>query len=74
MRTESKVKTGYAPKALDRWAQAAKAWAAGAEPADVPRLAPAGKPAGPRDVFMYFISGAKERAPAAATGLIERLK
>jgi uncharacterized protein YecE (DUF72 family) len=40
----------------------------------VPRLAPAGKPAGSRDVFMFFISGAKERAPAAAMGLIERLK
>ncbi len=74
MRTESKVKTGYAPKALDGWAEAAKTWAAGAEPANVPRLAPAGKPAKPRDVFMYFISGAKERAPAAAMGLIERLK
>jgi uncharacterized protein YecE (DUF72 family) len=74
MRTEAKVKTGYEPKALDRWADAAKTWAAGAEPADVPRLAPAGKPAGSRDVFMFFISGAKERAPAAALGLIERLK
>ncbi|MDP3250292.1 MAG: DUF72 domain-containing protein [Hydrogenophaga sp.] len=74
MRSESKLKTGYEPKALDRWADAAKTWAAGAEPADVPRLAPAGKPAGSRDVFMFFISGAKERAPAAAMGLIERLK
>jgi uncharacterized protein YecE (DUF72 family) len=74
MRTESKVKTGYAPKALDRWADAARTWAAGSEPADVPRVAPVGPPTGPRDVFMYFISGAKERAPAAAMGLIERLK
>jgi uncharacterized protein YecE (DUF72 family) len=73
MRTESKVKTGYAAKALDRWADAARTWAAGGESTDVPRLAPAGKPAGPRDVFMYFISGAKERAPAAAMGLIARL-
>lgn len=74
MRTESTVKTGYAPQALDGWADAAKTWAAGAEPAEVPRVAPAGKAAKPRDVFMYFISGAKERAPAAAMGLIERLK
>lgn len=73
MRTESKVKTGYAAKALDRWADAARTWAAGREPADLPRLAPAGKAAGPRDVFLYFISGAKERAPAAAMGLISRL-
>lgn len=74
MRTESKVKTGYAPRALDHWADAARTWAAGREPTEVPRLAPPGKPAGARDVFMFFISGAKERAPAAAMGLIERLK
>jgi len=76
MRTESRNKTGYAPRALDRWADAARTWAAGGEPADVPRLedAPARKAkAVPRDVFMYFISGAKERAPAAAMALIERL-
>jgi hypothetical protein len=40
----------------------------------VPRVVPeAGAPASPRDVFMYFISGAKERAPAAAMGLLRRL-
>lgn len=74
MRTQSKVKTGYAPRALDGWVDAARTWAAGKEPADLPRLAPPAKPTGPRDVFMFFISGAKERAPAAAMGLIERLK
>lgn len=73
MRTDPKVKTGYAPKALDRWAQAAKTWAAGGEPADVPRVGGAAPKAQARDVFMYFISGAKERAPAAAMALIERL-
>ncbi|MGQ3075925.1 MAG: DUF72 domain-containing protein, partial [Ferrovibrionaceae bacterium] len=73
MRTDPKVKTGYAPKALDRWAEAARTWAAGGEPADVPRVDGAGPKAKARDVFMYFISGAKERAPAAAMALIERL-
>ncbi len=73
MRTDPKVKTGYAPKALNRWAQAARTWAAGGEPPGVPRVEGVGKPAGPRDVFMYFIRGAKERAPAAAMALIERL-
>ena len=43
---------------------ALKAWASLAE-----RSAAAG-----RDVFMLFINGAKERAPAAATALLERLK
>jgi hypothetical protein len=28
----------------------------------------------PRDVFVYMISGAKVRAPAAAMALIEQLK
>ena len=27
----------------------------------------------PRDVFMFFISGAKERAPAAAVALLAEL-
>ena len=73
MRTQSKLKTGYAPKALDTWAQRAYAWASGNEPADLPRVAGAKAPNKPRDVFMFMISGAKERAPAAARALIERL-
>jgi hypothetical protein len=43
-------------------------------PDDLPRLsgdpAPAAKA---RDCFVYFIAGAKERNPAAAIRLIERL-
>ncbi len=73
MRTQPKVKTGYESDALDRWAERAQAWAAGGEPADLPRVDPATAPKKPRDVFMYFISGAKERAPAAAMALLERL-
>ncbi|WP_066271886.1 DUF72 domain-containing protein [Hydrogenophaga palleronii] len=74
MRTEPRFKTGYPPKALDRWADAARNWAGGGEPADVPRVEDPGQTAAqPRDVFMYFISGAKERAPAAAMALLERL-
>jgi uncharacterized protein YecE (DUF72 family) len=77
MRTQSKVKTGYAPKDLDAWAKRANAWAAGKEPADLPRVGKAAKvvlqAAKSRDVFVFMISGAKERAPAAAMGLIERL-
>ena len=73
MRTQSKLKTGYAPKALDAWAKRAKVWASGKEPADLPRVAKAKPAAKQRDVFLFMISGAKERAPAAARGLIERL-
>ena len=45
-------------------------------PADIPSLtkAPATKSKKKRDVFVYFISGAKVRAPAAAQALIEYLK
>jgi uncharacterized protein YecE (DUF72 family) len=55
MRTQDKVKTGYAAADLDRWAKRAKTWAKRGE------------------TFVYFISGAKLRAPAAAQALIERV-
>ena len=74
MRTLPEIESGYAGADLDAWAQRARCWAEGGEPADLARVA---SPAAPtkiqRDVFVYFISGAKERAPAAAMGLIERL-
>lgn len=63
---------GYAPEALDRWTGMARDWQRGAAPAPVPLVAdPA--PATPRDAFVFFINGAKERAPHGAMALIERL-
>ena len=59
MRSEASVPTGYPPELLEQWAQGARAWAGGASP---------------REVFIYFISGAKERAPAAAMAFLERLR
>ena len=44
----------------------------GGEPSDLARIA-AAPPRKKRDVFVYMISGAKVRAPAAAMALIERL-
>ena len=68
------IKTGYPAKALDRWAARARLWAKGGEPDDLSRIDKAsGAPARARDVFLYFIHEGKLRAPAAATGLIERL-
>ncbi|MES2937498.1 MAG: DUF72 domain-containing protein [Pseudomonadota bacterium] len=58
MRTESGCPTGYAPQALAQWAAGARAWTAKS-----PR----------HEVFMYFISGAKERAPAAAMETLRQL-
>lgn len=72
MRAQSHLKQGYPSAQLDAWAERAKLWAAGGEPDDVPRIA-APAPGTPRDVFLNFISAAKERNPAAAMGVIERL-
>lgn len=58
MRCAAAIPTGYPGKALDRWAAGARAWAGGASP---------------REAFIFFINGAKERAPAAAMALIARL-
>ena len=59
MRSEAAIPTGYPPAVLDQWAAGARVWERG-DPA--------------RDVFVYFINGAKERAPAAAMALLERLR
>ena len=58
MLSEADCKTGYSITALDAWAAGARTWAGGTKP---------------REVFVYFINGAKERAPAAAMALINRL-
>jgi uncharacterized protein YecE (DUF72 family) len=66
-------KTGYPLPALDTWAKRFRRWADGGEPDDVERVDPTPTSASPRDCFVYFISGAKERAPGAAVAMIERL-
>ena len=73
MRCESALASGYAPEALDAWADRVRLWAAGGEPAGLPRVENTSAAVKPRDVFMFFISGAKERAPAAAMELLKRL-
>ena len=73
MGTTEAEAAGYSVAALDLWATRAKTWAAGGSPADHDALAPAmGGNAG-RDVFLYVISGYKEKNPAAAMALIERV-
>jgi uncharacterized protein YecE (DUF72 family) len=58
MRSEAQCPTGYPADVLQQWAEGARAWV--------------GK--GPqREVFAFFINGAKERAPAAAMELIRLL-
>lgn len=71
MRSQANRKTGYTAKALDEWATRATAWTEGADPADLPHVARALPKGKPKDVFVYFISAAKERNPAAAMALAE---
>jgi uncharacterized protein YecE (DUF72 family) len=75
MNAQADVPTGYRPEVLASFAACAKAWAGGGEPSGLPQVAgDAGAPASAsRDVFMFMINGAKERAPAAAMGVIAAL-
>jgi uncharacterized protein YecE (DUF72 family) len=76
MNAQPDVPTGYAPDVLAAFASCAQAWAGGAEPAGLPLLA--GDAAAPasatRDVFVFMINGAKERAPAAAMAMLDCLR
>ncbi len=73
-RTSDEVETGYSRQMLDIWARRARAFAEGGAADDVPAVAGKASAKRKRDVFIYMISGAKVRAPAAAMALIERLK
>jgi len=70
---QAEIETGYPISALDKWVALARSWARGDEPQEFPLVAPKGRKLSSRDVFVYFINGAKERAPAAAETLIRRL-
>lgn len=59
MRSQSNIDTGYASRELDQWAAGACAWCSGSRG---------------REAFVFFINGAKERAPAAAMALLDRLQ
>jgi uncharacterized protein YecE (DUF72 family) len=65
---------GYPAAAIDAWAQRLRTLAAGDEPHDLARFH--AKPADAttsRDCFVYFIGGAKLRAPTAAMALIKAI-
>ena len=64
---------GYPPAKLDEWAQVAQAWSRGEDPPNLPHVCDPSAPAQPREVYLFIISGAKPRNPAAAMALIERL-
>ena len=68
------VATGYTPAELDRWSTAAKSWAEGGAPDGLPYVDTSPPAKQPRETFVFFINGAKVRAPAGAMALIERLR
>jgi uncharacterized protein YecE (DUF72 family) len=72
MRARAELEQGYAAEELDRWAAIARSWDRGDSPAGLPYVAPPA-PQQPRDTYLFFISAAKERNPAAAMALLERL-
>lgn len=72
MGTVEKEKLGYSKAAIAKWAGRARDWSQGGAPKDLPLLAePAAKKK--RDVFLFVISGAKARNPAAAQAIIAAL-
>lgn len=68
-RAQAAVTTGYGPAGLKRWIEAASSWRRGEVPASMEPLGPPA-PRVPRDAFVFFINGAKERAPAAAVRML----
>jgi uncharacterized protein YecE (DUF72 family) len=73
MRSDAARTAGYAEGALDEWARRCAAWARGEQPADLPVVDTGSAPNESRDVYVFMIDGAKERAPAAAQALLARL-
>jgi uncharacterized protein YecE (DUF72 family) len=67
------VTTGYTDAQLDHWTTAAQLWAEGGAPEGLPYVDAAAPKKRARDTFIFFINGAKVRAPAGAMALIERL-
>lgn len=73
-RSSADLETGYAPAALDAWADRARVWCDGRVPADLGLVGdPGNAPPKRRDVFIYMIDGFKPKAPQAAMALIARL-
>ena len=74
MRADKSLPDGIAPQALAQLAACTRAWRDGGEPAALPRVESAPVVGAPRDVFLFFISTDKEKAPAAATALLRQLR
>lgn len=65
---------GYSDAALDAWALAARTWHTGGQPDGLSYVAAEAPAKAQRDTFVFFINGAKIRAPHGAKALIERTR
>lgn len=74
MASRSSEPCGYPAAELDAWARRARIWQAGGDPQELPHVDPTPAPKQPREVFVFFIAAAKERNPAAAMALLQRLQ
>ena len=73
MGTKKSEKFGYSKASLDAWAARAHSWAAGTAAKGMEYVNSPKSDGKARDVYLYVISGDKERNPAAAASLIQRL-
>ncbi|SNB72249.1 Uncharacterized conserved protein YecE, DUF72 family [Arboricoccus pini] len=73
MGTSAEELLGYARNSIEQWAGRANVWRQGGYPDDLALLS-AKRPVAGRDVFLNVISGFKERNPAAAMAIIDRLR
>jgi uncharacterized protein YecE (DUF72 family) len=73
MRSQADEPHGYPAGALDAWAERATQWRAGGDPPELPHVEAPRPNQAARDVFVYFISAAKARNPAAAMALQARV-
>ena len=73
MRSEDGIATGYGSTDLDDWSARAQRWAGGQDNPELPHVTATLPDGGSRDVFIFFISAAKHRNPAAAMALQSRV-
>jgi hypothetical protein len=72
-RIEGKYDSGYATVLVDQLAGCARVWQSGGTPEDHSRIDKRAAPKTLCPAFIYMISGATIRAPAAAMALLERI-
>ena len=73
MRSKDGIAMGYSAKDLGAWSKRAQRWAHGKDNPELPHVAAALPDGRARDVFIFFISAAKHRNPAAAMALQARV-